>query len=216
MRGITINNIHTATDWGLILNATQIDPPTAKKYTVNVDGRDGEIDLSEALTGTIQYENRNVSFTFIASDGTYQDRQNLIMEIMGTIHGKRLNVFTDDDPDHSFVGRWELKDVDTKAGYTTFSITASCEPWRYAVNATKYAFTVQGVQKYTYIQNNGFKRQIALLNVQGSITIKKDTISHALTVGSYKLMDLPLDHGLNIWTLEGTGTLTIEFREGVL
>lgn len=216
MRGITIDNMHTGDDWGLILNTKQIDPPTPKTYTVTVDGRDGEIDLSEALTGTIQYENRNASFTFIVTDGTYQDRQDLLMEIMGTVHGKRLKVFTDDDPDHYLIGRWEVKDIDTKAGYTTFTITASCDPWRYAVNGTKYAFNVQGVQIYAYVQNNGFKRQIPLLTVQGSITIKKDTISHTLTGGSYKLMDLPLEHGLNIWTLEGTGTLMIEFTEGVL
>ena len=216
MRGITIDNMHTGDDWGLILNAKQIDPPTPKIYTVAVDGRDGEIDLSEALTGTIQYENRNASFTFIASEGTYQDREDLLMEIMGTVHGKRLKIFTDDDPDHYLIGRWQVKDISNNAGYATFTITASCDPWRYAVNVTKYAFNVRGVQIYAYVQNNGFKRQIPLLTVQGSITIKKDTISHTLTDGSYKLMDLPLEHGLNIWTLEGTGTLSIEFTEGVL
>ena len=46
MRGVKFGENHTAEDWGLILNAKTINPPTPKYIKVAVDGRDGDLNLS--------------------------------------------------------------------------------------------------------------------------------------------------------------------------
>ena len=58
----------------MILNEKSYPPPTPKTLYVEVDGRDGDLDLSEGLIGEIKYNNRQAVYKFIMTNGTYQDR----------------------------------------------------------------------------------------------------------------------------------------------
>ena len=53
--GVTIGDKHTFKDWGLICTKIEISDPERKTYYVSIPGRDGDLDLSEALSGEIQY-----------------------------------------------------------------------------------------------------------------------------------------------------------------
>ena len=49
MREVVFGDNHTAEDWGLILNAKTISPPTPKVVKISVDGRDGDLNLKISI-----------------------------------------------------------------------------------------------------------------------------------------------------------------------
>ena len=59
--GATINDEHTLRDWkAAITNADVISVPEANTVILEVPGRNGNLDLSEALTGDVTYRNREI------------------------------------------------------------------------------------------------------------------------------------------------------------
>ena len=69
MNGITFISIneniskHSFRDFGLVLTSQEIGLPAPKTYIVEIEGRNGSLDLSESF-GEIKYENRELKFTF--------------------------------------------------------------------------------------------------------------------------------------------------------
>ena len=55
IKGVKFNSIneniskHSYKDFGLVLTEQNIGVPTAKTYTVDIEGRNGTLDLSESL-----------------------------------------------------------------------------------------------------------------------------------------------------------------------
>lgn len=215
MRGVRFNDYHTGNDWRLILNAKSLTPPEPKTNYITVDGRDGDIDLSEALTGEVKYENRTASFTFLLTEGTYLEREALINEITGYLHGRVMEITTDDDPLHYLSGRCKITDVSNVNSFGSISIEANCDPWRYSINDTILNHTIT---KATEIicPNFGTKSLIPELTVTGDISIAFDNQVVSLASGTHKITDLIVRNGGKILNVSGSGTLVIKYREAVL
>ena len=66
--GATINTEHTLRDWkAAITNADIISVPEANTIILEVPGRNGNLDLSEALTGDVTYRNREIKLELASS-----------------------------------------------------------------------------------------------------------------------------------------------------
>ena len=62
MRKIIFGDYDTWVDWGLTLTGWQLSAPEYKSNFVSVPGRDGDLDLSTALTdGEPRYNNRELT-----------------------------------------------------------------------------------------------------------------------------------------------------------
>ena len=83
-------------DWNIILTKAEIPLPTPKTSIVDIKGADGVIDMSETLTGDIQYNNRPIKLTFeLLDDINYYEA---ISTISNYIHGQVVTfVLTNDD-----------------------------------------------------------------------------------------------------------------------
>ena len=99
-RYFKFDKFNTFTDWDLILTAKDVTPPEPKIYKVDIDGMDGTLDLSEALSGQVVYKDRTVSAKFWTDHGTRADRNYLLRRIRQAIHGKKVRIVEPDDPDH--------------------------------------------------------------------------------------------------------------------
>lgn len=216
LRGIKFGEYHTADDWHLTLNAQSLDPAEPKTNFISIDGRDGDLDATEALTGEVKYNNREASFTFIMMDGTVADRENLLIEIYQQIHGRKLNIIRPDDPLRYLVGRCQISNVENLGAYSTFEVTANCEPWRYNIAETIRHTAVTSARLEFPIVNKGRKTIIPELNVTGSVNIEYGTLKLSLETGKYKATDLLLKTGTHLLTVYGSGDLTIRYREAVL
>lgn len=216
LRGVKFGNYHTAGDWGLILNEKKIDPPTPKIVSVSVDGRDGELDLSETLTGEIKFENRKAFFKFIITEGTYLDREAMIANIYRAVHGRKLNIILDDDYTRYLVGRCSITEVTNDNAYGTITIEANCEPYRYLVYDIVRTIEVTSILTDILLSNKGVKSVTPTLTVTGTVSITFGTSTISLSAGEYKISDLVLKSGETLIRVQGSGSLVVTYREGIL
>lgn len=216
MRGIQIGEYHTVEDWDLILNEMTINPPTPKLVSVPVDGRDGDIDLSDALTGEVMYNNREASFMFLVTGGTQIERENKIDEIINAVHGLKTSIVLPDDPDHYLVGRCSVSEVKNDRAYGSFRITANCDPYRYSLIETTRTVNATATATDFVLYNAGRKTVTPTLVVTGSVTLVYGTTSIGLENGTYKLPSLALRKGATPVKISGSGSVIITYREAVL
>ena len=216
MRAIQFNDKHTAEDWGLILTAKKRNPPTPKYEKISIDGRDGEIDLSRALTGEIKYKNTDASYSFLLSKGTQAEREELLSEIINFVHGQILNIIEPDDQYHYIVGDCTVENVVNNKAYASFTVSADCEPYRYAIEETNRYISLTSSITDIVITNTGTKILIPTLTVNGSVNLTVGSSSVALSSGQYKLTSLKLKPGATTISVSGSGTLIVSYREAIL
>lgn len=216
MRGVKFGEYHTADDWDLILNSKKINPPTPKIVKVTIDGRDGELDLSRALTGEMKYNDRDASFSFIVTEGKHDEREGLINRIVNLIHGQKLQIIEPDDVDHYLLGECSVSDVKNDKAYGSFSVKATCEPYRYSINEINRIITASATPVNIVLTNNGKRTLTPTVVVSDSVTLSFGNTTLTLGKGTYKLSSLQLKSGSNIVSVSGSGTITFTYREAVI
>lgn len=215
-RALIIDNYNTYNDWRLILTAKSVTPPQAKTKYVNLDGMNGTLDLSEALSGEIMYNDRTITASFLLTDGTFLERNIALQNIINKIHGKKLQIIDPDYPKRYFLGRVSVKSFKNILPYAEMSIEAVCEPWRYAIHDIARKVDVDGQSVDIIITNNGAKTLCPEITVTGSIEITFGDNHVALTDGSYKISELKLYHGITLIKANGTGSVVFTYREADL
>ena len=216
MRGVKFGDYHTADDWGLILNAKVINTPAPKYVKISVDGRDGDLNLSRTLTGDMKYNNREASFTFLVTDGSQEEREELINEIVNLIHGNELQIIEPDDPDHFLLGECSVNSIQNTKSYGSFIVSADCEPYRYAIEEIRRTITASATASNVVLTNSGRKTLIPTVTVTGTVNLTIGTTKVSLGAGTYKLTSLILKPGSNVVGVSGSGSITFTYREGVI
>ena len=216
MRGVYFNDYHTNNDWGLILNSKKLDPPTPKVVKVSVDGRDGDLDLSEALTGEIRYENRGAEFTFLITEGSQADREYMINNIINTIHGRTCKIVLPDDLERYLIGRCTVSGIMNDKAYGSFSVSANCEPYRYSIYETKRTIDLTNVATEIALVNSGRKTVVPTIVIDDTANITFGNTTLSLSAGTYQIPALKLTSGVNTIAVSGSGTLALSYREAVL
>lgn len=215
-RALILDRYNTYLEWNLILTALEISPPTPKTNLVSIQGMSGTLDLSEALTGTITYNDRNLKASFWTDYGTRIDRENIYNQILNLIHGKKVSIVEPDDQEHFLQGRIEVGTQKNNLSYMEFTIAATCEPWKYAIRETNRIVDLNDDNGIT-IYNNGLKQICPMIIVEGGpITLEYGEDTVTLSSGSNIVTDLKLLHGENYIGLSGEGTVTFQFREAII
>lgn len=132
MRGIQFGEYHTANDWNLIQEKKELSIPEPKTNYLEVDGRNGSIDLTETLT-TIKYKDRTLSCTYLLLDGSLTERIEIISTILNTIHGRKLQIIDDDFLNYYLTGRVTIKSYEHNKAYSKLTLEAKCEPYRHSL-----------------------------------------------------------------------------------
>lgn len=216
-RYFILDKFNTWYDWRLVLTGKDVTPPEPKTNYIEIDGMDGTLDLSESLTGEITYKDRTVSASFWTSEGSFTERASLLRKIVSTLHGKKIKIIEPDDPDHYFYGRVKVKSLNNILPYATFTIEATCEPWRYAVDDTVRTIEVNSqIVTNAVINNNGVKTLSPVITVTGSVDITYNGVKTPLTAGTYKISDIRLRQGVNVIGVSGNGSATFTYKEADL
>lgn len=128
MQGVKYGEKHTFWDWGLLLKeAPVISPPVPKIKLVEVPGSDDPIDITEALTGTIHYEAREITCKFTIKG--HRERWPLVYsEVMNHLHGKRMEITFDNDQDFYYAGRVEISEWEPGQTVADMTIKATVSP----------------------------------------------------------------------------------------
>lgn len=102
--GVIIGEKHTYRDWGLVCTRIEIADPERKTYLVSVPGRDGDLDLSEALTGEANYGNREIKMEFIRREKEFARWHVKYSDILDYCHGQRRRIILDSDRGYFMMG----------------------------------------------------------------------------------------------------------------
>lgn len=216
-RHFILDKFNTWYDWRLILTGKEITPPEPKTNYVDIEGMNGSLDLSEALTGEVTYSDRTISASFWTDDGTRKDREKLLRDIRIALHGKKIKIIDPDDPEHYFYGRISIKSERNIIPYAEFTIEAICEPWRYAVDNTLRGIDVRSqTPTALVIHNNGVKTLCPEISVSGTVDITYNGVKTTLITGTYKISDIKLYHGVNIIEVSGNGSVVFAYKEADL
>ncbi len=215
MRAFLFDKYHTWYDWRLTLTGKDHPAPEPNFNYINLEGANGSIDATEALTGETTYADRTVTASFRTSEGTREERDALLREISAALHGRKVQIVEPDDPDHYYLGRCKIKPTERSAVHIAFTIEATCDPWRYAVEATERRVDVVGAVDVV-LENHGRKTLCPDIRVDGSVTVDVDGTPTSLTSGVYKLSSLKLRQGATVVPVTGSGTVTFMYREACL
>ena len=191
---------HSYLDFGVILTEQNIGLPSPKTYTVNIEGMDGALDLSECF-GEMKYENRTIKFTFESID-KITDWQAKMIKISSFLHGQKMKITTWSDPDFYYVGRCRIDEYNSKSKLGKIVISCDCEPFKYKQNITTFNL----VEGSNTVQNSRMTVYADLIN-EAEITINGKTYN----AGAH-LRTIKLTSGTN--NLNSSGSATLTFQEG--
>ena len=191
---------HSYLDFGVILTEQNIGLPTPKTYTVNIEGMDGTLDLSECF-GEMKYENRTLKFTFELID-KITDWQAKMIKISSFLHGQKMKITTWSDPNFHYIGRCQIDEYNSNSKLGKIVISCDCEPFKYKQNITTFNL----VEGSNTVQNSRMTVYADLIN-EAEITINGKTYN----AGAH-LRTIKLTSGTN--NLNSSGSATLIFQEG--
>lgn len=229
----TINDKHTFYDYGLyVTNTNPVSPPEPKEQYLEVPGYNGMIDLSEALTGYVIYNNRTITLKLGGKKGMEQ-WPNFMSDFMRDVHGKRVKVIFDDDIGYYYIGRARVQtDYDRKYQIATFTVTINAEPYKLSIHDSMeewlwdpFSFLDGVIQVYSDIVVDGTKEMvlvgsekpcIPLFIASNDMTILFEGKTYNLSEGINKLYEIVIIDKEYPITIIGNGTISISYRRGRL
>lgn len=133
MQGVTFGDKHTYRAWKLLLKSNPvISSPKPKTKIILVPGTNTVIDLTESLTGgEVKYEPRTIQCEFYVMGGRSKWPA-VYTAILNEIHGKKLKIIMDDDPNYYYFGRVTIDDFQSDKTAASIVITAEVEPYKRA------------------------------------------------------------------------------------
>lgn len=133
MQGVSFGNKHSYRTWKLLLASHPvISPPTPKTKLVEVPGTNTVIDLTESLTGgEVKYEPRKIKCVFYVIGGRLKWPA-VYSAVLNEVHGKRMKITMDDDPNFYYEGRVAVDQWESSEASATIVITAEVEPYKKA------------------------------------------------------------------------------------
>ena len=215
MKGIMFGNYHSWNDFQLILASKTIGTPSPKTETIDIPGGDGVLDLTDFF-GETKYNNRNLSFEF-STMVTPSDFMSLFSVVQNALHGKKLPIILDEDPEWYYTGRISVSEWKADRNIGKLTIDCDCEPYKYQIGTTEIFKSISGTSTITL--PNSRKRVVPEVKVTSSsglsVTYGNGSL-WTLASGSYLLPELELVEGNNLVTVTGTGTITFTYTQGKL
>lgn len=212
MKGIKFGNYHSYDDFSLILSQKTIGAPSPKVEAIAIPGGDGVLDLSEFF-GEVKYNNRNLSFDFstIIPQAVFLD---LFSRIQNAIHGQKVQIVLDDDPEWYYIGRVTVPEWKAERNIGKLTIECDCEPYKMKLTETAVSKAVSG--SASIVLANSRKRVVPVITTNAEMTISFDGYSGTFSAGTFTIPELELHEGNNTVAVTGTGNISFRYREGGL
>ena len=140
MKGITFGDYHSFRDFRLILSPNNaIGTPTPKYELIDIPGGDGVLDVTEAF-GEVKYGNRPMSFEF-STMVPQSEFMTLFSRVQNALHGQKLQIILDDDPDCYYIGRLTVSEWKADRLIGKLTIDCDCEPYKYRLSSQTISLT---------------------------------------------------------------------------
>ncbi len=209
MKGVKFGGLRSDTDLGLVLYSKTISPPKARTTTVEVPGRDGNLDITEALTGRVMYEDREISFIFRVPNPK-EEWASVYSGVLNKIHGKKMDIVLDDDPDNTYTGRVSVDEFATNRTLAEIAVICVVNPKKTYKTGVKKTASVSGTKAIT-VTNSGIP-VVPDITVDKAMDVAFGGKAYHLSPGKNKVFDILLPEGNSTLSFSGTGSVTVEFK----
>ena len=208
-------NYHSWNDFQLILASKTIGTPSPKTETIDIPGGDGVLDYTDYF-GETKYGNRNLTFEF-STMIIPNDFMSLFSTVQNALHGKKLPIILDEDPEWYYIGRISVSEWKANRNIGKLTIDCDCEPYKYQISTTEITKVISGTSTITL--SNSRKRVVPEVKVTSSsgltVTYGSGNVWN-MASGSYLLPELELVEGNNLVTVTGTGSITFTYTQAQL
>lgn len=227
---------NTWDDWYLIPSSRPVfNPPGVKTQYVDIPGGNGQIDLTESLTGFPVYENRTGSIEFYVENG-HKDWSTLYSEIMKFLHGKVLYAYLEDDLGFVYEGRYSVNEWKSDKWWSSIVIDYNVYPYKRERNSSledwlwdPFDFETGIIREYKNLTVNGsFSLEIIATSEPvsptvivsnkgaGNLTVKVLNKTYTLQNGNNYLYDTVIKDTDTTMVFSGNATVSVDFRGGEL
>lgn len=235
---ITIGDKNTWDDWHLIPSTRPLfNPPDVKTHIVDIPGANGQIELTESLTGYPLYKNRTGSWEFNVVNG-YQDWDVLYSEILGYLHGKTMKAYLEDDRYFYYEGRFEVNKWESDKWWSKITIDYDVYPYKKEPNTSlepwlwnRFDFEYGIIRDYSELVVKWvYPLRLEILGRQEpivpEITVDSDSGSGMTLMVGFKTYEL--SEGVNVnpnivigeenvtLVFIGNGTVSVNYQGGML
>lgn len=238
---MTFGDKNSWADWHLIPTSKPvIAPPNVNVKQVDIPGVNGMLDLTTVLTGYPTYSNRTGSLDFILAPG-FEYWENVKTTVMRHLHGKRMNLYLADDPDHYYTGMFTVNTLKSDARSNGITINYDLYPFKHDLLASDdewlwdpFNFETGIIRSWSSVSVDGElvltiddcdEQTIVYITSSAAMSLVHEyqtydgvskTKSYTITAGQTKVAGPALKPGTNTLTFTGTGTIGVHFRGGKL
>ena len=214
-------------DFGLKLLSIELGTPAVRKSTVTIPGRNGALDLTEAITGFPLYDNATHKLTFDFRDGTYDEWVSVSSDLRGKIHGRRLPVVIGNDS-YYYDARVNVESSKLNQQYSQVVVTLDAAPYKLARKTSlddwewdSFNFETDIIRDYKNIQVPGELVVIGdvmptgcIFEASAAITVTYNGKSYQIPKGRSTVPDILIMEGEHTMSFSGSGTVSVEYRGG--
>lgn len=216
-RQLILNNYKTAEDGLWTLASCKITKAAQVQTFVSVPGRFAPLDLSTVLTdGQPYYGSASLSATLESSEGTREERQQRIDQLVNLLDGYTVTITHPDHTNSYMVGRVQVTPDYNDPAHCAVKLTAVCEPWFYNNLETVATVEIEDTEQEVVLTNAARLAVVPKIDVTGDVTLSYGSIRRALSSGTYQLPELYLTPGEHRVSCTGSGTVAFTYREAVL
>lgn len=210
MKTVIFDELDSYDDLGLIRTGVTIGSPSPKINTVDIEGADSSLDLTDYF-GEVFYENRELEFEFQALDEPGNGFHEKFQRLCNALHGKRSKITLSECPSIYYVGRITVDEWQTNEKTGAITVTADCEPYYYLAEPTVVSLTVDGAKTQAF--ENLRKRVVPTFELSAAMQIAKGTQSFETTSGTWSDSRLFFGQGETELTFTGNGTVKVTYQE---
>ena len=193
--------------YGLILKSFDAPGPKAKLNLINISGRDGSLDMTD-WAGETRYEDREVKIAF-------RDMRGKDYEYMlNKIHGQRCKIIHSVDTNLYYIGRCEDADIKTRRHVTDLELSFSCYPFRMFIAKTTVTKTV--TNGMTILLKARRMSAVPTITLTAACSITYKDITKSLAAGTHTIPEYVITQTGGTMTVSGSGTITIQWTDGVI
>lgn len=212
MNNVNFDELNSYDNFGLILTQKTITAPSPKTTVVDIPGGDGSIDFTEYF-GDINYNNRKLTFEF-STIVPKRDFLELFSKIQNTLHGKKMKVTLDDDPEYYYYGRITVDEWKSNKRIGKLTIEVDAEPYKYRKSVTTISDVISATKNIVCV--NLRKSVVPKITVSAETTIKFGNYQIVVLSGSITDDNIVFKQGQNILTVTpvtGSISIVIEYQE---
>lgn len=212
MISVIVDGINICEKYKVTLESFEIGMPEPKLVKVHIPGRDGELDMSEALSGYVNYGNREINLS-IGITGDDKVSESKKQQVLVAVLGKRIKLQLS-HLDGYFLGRCVSSSISREMAHHTLNLSFSCDPYRYFMSETVQTITLSNTAKDITFSNATMPVS-PVLETSADATVKFKEKTYNLKKGTHRLGFVFMP-GNNVLNVLGTGTLKVRYRKGVM